>query len=175
MTDAPEPTAEMREVALAIARSLRQFIVTFEDGADVTYLTKDGIDFIAGVLAAGERRARADERERCAKIAEAYKHPSCPFDGPNEIEPHQPCPVCGDYGNDFDAPMKCPGSPRHNIARAIRESQRMSTPICTHSNSSYIAILEAKLAAAEVIAADYSAEIDRLRARANVDKRNSDD
>lgn len=128
-----EPTAEMREAARQMRKKLED-IPAHNSGVMNLYpsslrnkLDRRIFDKMEEIILRSFSEmlssARADERERCAKIAEAYKHPSCPFDGPNEIEPHQPCPVCGDYGNDFDAPMKCPGSPRHNIARAIRETR----------------------------------------------------
>jgi hypothetical protein len=51
----------------------------------------------------------AKERETIERCAEAVKHmPPCPFDGPNRLEPEDPCPVCGDRGDgSFSDPSNC--------------------------------------------------------------------
>jgi hypothetical protein len=50
--------------------------------------------------------------EAAARAVEGMR--PCPFDKNGEvargalvIEPHQPCPVCGDRGDDLDAPVNC--------------------------------------------------------------------
>lgn len=38
------------------------------------------------------------------------RQPECPFDQPDcDLEPHEPCPVCGDFGDDSgdDGPSNC--------------------------------------------------------------------
>ena len=60
---------------------------------------------------AAERARHAGLREavieECAKVAERIG--PCPFDSkiPPRLEPEDPCPVCGDKGDDVHAPSHC--------------------------------------------------------------------
>ena len=48
-----------------------------------------------------------------------WTKPSCPFDGKNDLEPEDPCPVCGDLGtwDDPQAPSNC-STPRPILKEA---------------------------------------------------------
>jgi hypothetical protein len=65
-------------------------------------------------LTAFAARIREEAMEEAAQIA--ANMPACPFDGPTKLEPDQPCPVCGDRGDDLDAPSNC-----RSAAAAIRK------------------------------------------------------
>jgi hypothetical protein len=55
------------------------------------------------------RQGYAAGMEAAAVIA--GNMPACPFDGKTDLEPHQPCPVCGDRGDDLSAPSNCRSVP----------------------------------------------------------------
>ena len=40
-------------------------------------------------------------------VLDIFKSYECPFEGQTNLEPHEPCPVCGMLGDDSDAPDLC--------------------------------------------------------------------
>lgn len=73
----------------------------------------------AHAIEAALTAARREGMEYAATIARTYTKRECPFDGPHDLEPTDPCPVCGGLGAD-GAEDKCVGSTNLGIAAAIR-------------------------------------------------------
>jgi hypothetical protein len=64
----------------------------------------------------------ADLRERCAQEAAADTKADCPFNDRTTLvcAPEEPCPKCGQPGNDAEDMGLCIGVPANRIAKAIR-------------------------------------------------------
>jgi hypothetical protein len=124
MPDDPRMTDTTKE---AVERLAALYADAAKAGSNAPFPSHAHTAATLRALLAERDAARAKALEEAARAVEGMR--PCPFDkggdvarGVLAIEPHQPCPVCGDRGDDPDASVNC-RSPAAAI-RALAEPQR---------------------------------------------------
>ena len=80
-----------------------------------------------------------------------WTKPSCPFDGKNDLEPEDPCPVCGDLGtwDEPQAPSNC-STPRPILKEAADAIERMVAKVEQWAKPSVIRLAAGEMTAQEM-------------------------